>query len=95
MTAKEEVGRKESVGTGVARMEVVEELEERGTGSTRLWVWMKVRVRMCWTKMVRACLGPNVSKMMRGHVVVTDALVAGVVVLDRVSWMDIAGSPFP
>ena len=71
--AKEEVGRKESVERAVARMEVVEVSEERGKGSTELWVWMKSRVRMCWTKMVRGCLGPNVSKMMRGLGVVTDA----------------------
>lgn len=73
MIAKEEVGKKESVETAVARMEVVEASEEHGTGSTQSWVWMKVRVRTCWTKMVRACLGPNVSKMMRGLVVMMDA----------------------
>lgn len=45
--------------------------------------------------MVRACLEPNVSKTMRGLVVVTDAWVAGAVVLDRVSSTHTAGSPFP
>lgn len=38
MIAKEEVGRKESVERAVARMEVVEVLEERDTGSIDLWV---------------------------------------------------------
>lgn len=73
MIAKEEVGRRESVQTAVVKMEVVEGLEERGTGSIQIWVWMRVRVRTCWTKTVRACLEPNVSKTMRGLVAVTDA----------------------
>lgn len=73
MIAKEEVGRKESVEMAVARSEEVEELERHDTGLKWLWVWMRVCVQTCWTKMVRACLGPNVSKMRKGLVVVMDA----------------------
>ena len=86
MTAKEEVGRKVSAETEVARMEVVEASEEHGMGSTQLWGWMMVRVRMCWTKMVRASLGPNVSKRTRGVVVVTDVWVVDVMVLHMMIW---------
>ena len=86
MTAKEEVGRKVSAETAVARTEVVEASEEHGTGSTLLWGWMMVRVRMCWTKMVKASLGPNVSKRTRGVVVVTDVWVVNVVVLHMTIW---------
>ena len=50
---------------------------------------------MYLTKTVRACLGPNVRKMMRGLVVVMDASVAGAVVIDMVSLANSAGSPFP
>ncbi len=67
------MGRKESVETAVARREVVEVSEERGTGSIQSWVWTEIHVGTCWTKMVRACLGPNESKMMKGLVVMTDA----------------------
>ena len=73
MIAKEEAGRKESVETALERMEVVEVSEARGMGLTHLWEWMRVRARTCWTRTVRACLGPNVLKMTRGLVVATDA----------------------
>lgn len=90
-----EVGRKESFETAVAWLEVVEVSEARGTGLRQYLVWMKVRVRMCWMKMVKVCLGQNVLKMMRGHVVETDAWVADAVALDKASSMGIVGSPFP
>lgn len=96
MIAREEVGRKASAETAVARMEVVEVLGERGTGSKQLWVWMKVRVKRCWTKLEKACLGPNVSKMMKGLVVVRDAsVVVNVLLLDMVVSTNIADSPSP
>ncbi len=95
MIAMEEVGRKASAEMEVVRTEVVEVLGARGTGWTQVWVWTKGRVRTYWMKMVRACLGPNVSKMMRGLVVATDALVADVVALDMALWMNTADNPFP
>ena len=86
MIAKEEVGRKVSAETAVARTEVVEALEEHGMGSRLLWAWMTIRVGMCWTKMVRASLGPNVSKRTKGVVVETDVWGVDVVVLDMALW---------
>ena len=47
------------------------------------------------TKMVRACPGPNVSKMVKGLVVVTDAWVADVMVLDMALWKNTADNLFP
>ena len=93
--AKEEVGRMVSAETAVALMEVVEASEEHGMGSTLLWAWMMVRVRMCWTKMVRVSLGPNVSKRTRGVVVVTDVGRVNVVVLDMALWDCTADNLYP
>ena len=50
---------------------------------------------MCWMMTVRACLVPNVSRMMRGLVGATGAWVADVVVLDMALPKDIADNPFP
>ena len=49
---------------------------------------------MYWTKTVRACLEPNVSKMTRELVAVTDAWGADVAVWDMAIWKNIAGNPY-
>ena len=94
--AKEEVDKKASAETEVARMEAVEVSGEHGTDSIWVLVWMNVRVGMyLTTTMVRACLGPNVSTTVRGLVVAKDAWVAGGAALDTALSKNTAGIPSP